>query len=121
SDPEKRGNKWSVEEFFETGTREIRALMDYLASLRIDGSKRKALDFGCGAGRLTQALAAYYAEVSGVDIAPSMIELARKYNRHPDRCEYFLNARADLSLFPDGEFDLVYSNITLQPIDPPHA
>jgi len=41
----------------------------------------RALDFGCGVGRLTQALCRYFDECDGVDIAPSMIELARKYDR----------------------------------------
>jgi len=65
-------------------------------------------------GRLSQALAEHFREVHGVDIAPSMLDLARDLNRHGDRCRYHLNQAKDLTLFGDGEFDFAYSNITLQ-------
>jgi ubiquinone/menaquinone biosynthesis C-methylase UbiE len=115
--PEKRGNKWDLSEFFETGAREIRELMQYIDSLAMTIPRRKALDFGCGVGRLSQALADHFEEVHGVDVAPSMIELARRYNRYGNKCEYHLNDRPALDLFADHTFDLIYSNITLQHID----
>jgi len=67
-------------EFFESGLKEINAVMRYVESLGIDVSRRRALDFGCGVGRLTQAIANYFEEVYGVDIALSMIEQATKCN-----------------------------------------
>ncbi len=57
--PGKRGNKWQAEEFFETGGREIEELMKYVQSLGVSLSRRRALDFGCGVGRLTQAVRAF--------------------------------------------------------------
>lgn len=120
-DPTKRGNKWQAQEFFETGEREIKDLMEHVESLGVRISKRKALDFGCGAGRLTQALAPYFGEVHGVDIAPSMIELANRYNRYGDTCKYHLNNSGSLELFADDSFDLIYSNITLQHIQPQYS
>src|SRR5690349_6894789 len=58
TDPTKTGRQWSEEEFFETGRKEITALMDYLCGLGV-AIQRDAvvLDFGCGIGRLSQALA----------------------------------------------------------------
>jgi ubiquinone/menaquinone biosynthesis C-methylase UbiE len=116
--PEKKGNRWDLEEFLATGQEEIDNTMADLATLGLEPKSGRALDFGCGAGRLTQALADRFDEVWGVDIAPSMIELAHRYNRHPARCRYFLNDRPDLRLFEDGSFDFIYSNITLQHIEP---
>jgi ubiquinone/menaquinone biosynthesis C-methylase UbiE len=116
--PEKRGRRWDVTEFFDTGKQEIEALMKDVDSVGGTGSRSRALDFGCGAGRLTQALAGYFDEVHGVDVAPSMINLARRYNRNGDRCRYHLNDCSSLRLFEDNTFDLVYSVITLQHIDP---
>jgi ubiquinone/menaquinone biosynthesis C-methylase UbiE len=52
--------------------------------------------------------------VVGVDIAPSMIELAEEMNRHGGRCRYVLNGEDNLRVFPESFFDLIYSNITLQ-------
>ena len=121
TDPKKKGNKWQAEEFFETGVSEIKYLMDHIESLGVHIPRRKALDFGCGVGRLTQALAGYFGEVHGVDIAPSMIELAIRYNRYGDRCKYHLNNSASLELFADDSFDLIYSRITLQHIQPEYS
>ena len=114
----KKGNKWQEKEFFSTGISEIKGVMEHLDSVGVVVSRRKALDFGCGAGRLTQALASYFAEVDGVDIAPSMIELANRYNRYNNKCRYHLNNKASLDLFPDDSFDLIYSDFTLQHIEP---
>lgn len=121
TDPAKKGNRWRLDEFFETGVREIEALRAYVDALGIDHRRRRALDFGCGVGRLTQALAEHFDHVDGVDIAPSMIARARELNRRGDRCRFRVNASGDLRLFDDGTFDLIYSNITLQHIPPPHA
>ncbi len=121
TDPSKKGNRWHLDEFFETGVREIDALFEYIGTLGVARSRRRALDFGCGVGRLTQALARDFARVDGVDIAPSMIARAREYNRRGDRCQFHVNGSGDLRLFDDDTFDLIYSNITLQHIPPPHA
>lgn len=117
SDPRKKGNKWKIDEFFETGKREIDDVFNVLERKGIDFPRKKALDFGCGVGRLTQALTFYFDEVYGVDIAPSMIHLAQQYNRHTT-CKYVLNTKDDLSQFPDSTFNFVYSTITLQHIEP---
>lgn len=100
--------------------------MGYVQSLEerfsdVNVPRKLALDFGCGIGRLTQALAKYFEEVHGVDIASSMIEKAREYNSHGNRCRYHLNESDDLSLFPDGKFDFIYSNVTLMHMEPKYA
>lgn len=109
---DKRGGKWKIDELFKTGDEEIRNLIDRIGH-HIKNHER-ALDFGCGVGRLTQALAGFFQEVIGVDIAKSMISLAHEYNRHPKTCHFVLNATNDLERFPDDHFDFIYSNITFQ-------
>ncbi len=118
TDDAKRGGKWSVEEFFSTGRTEIQALLDYAAGLKVDINHGLALDFGCGVGRLTQALADHFAKAIGVDISEGMVEQARSLNKKGERCEFRVNAASDLSQFDSGVFDFVYSSITLQHIDP---
>ena len=119
--PDKKGNKWQIDEFFQSGVSEIGAVMQYIESLGTSMPRRRALDFGCGVGRLTQALTHYFAQVDGIDIAPSMITLAREYNRHGDKCSYYLNEAPDLTLFADNSFDFIYSNITLQHMEPRYS
>jgi SAM-dependent methyltransferase len=118
SDPAKKGRKWRLAEFFETGRREISILLYRLDSLNIPFPKGRALDFGCGIGRLTQALASDFESVAGVDIAETMIRLADKLNRFPDKVRYHVNPESHLKIFPDGSFDFIYSNIVLQHIEP---
>jgi len=116
--PEKKGGKWVPEQFFQLGKNDIAQFFAYLNTLGLALPRRNALDFGCGVGRLTQALAANFDKVAGVDIAPSMIKLAQQYNRFGDRCRYYLNERDDLALFESNSFDLVFSLITLQHMHP---
>src|ERR1051325_7140921 len=84
--PEKENGRWQSEEFFATGQCEINALMQSVAGLRWAGRRQRALDFGCGVGRLTQALCDHFAECYGVDIAGEMLKLAEEFNRHGSRC-----------------------------------
>lgn len=93
-------------------------MMKDIQSLDIQIQNKKALDFGCGVGRLTQALAIYFEEVYGIDIAPSMIKLAKEYNRYDNKCKFYLNTTDDLKIFPKNSFNFIYSNITLQHIKP---
>lgn len=121
TDPSKKNNRWDLREFFATGEAEIACLMDRVATLPLSLRRGRALDFGCGVGRLTQALCRHFEQCVGVDIAPSMIERAREYNRFGDRCQYYVNAADHLRLFEDGRFDFVYSNIVLQHIPPEYS
>lgn len=116
--PEKRGGRWDPAEFFATGRDEIAGLMTYLGDHGLDHSRDAALDFGCGVGRLTQALADHYGRVVGVDISPTMIEHARRFNQAGERCAYVVNGRPDLTCLAAQTFDLVYTNIVLQHMAP---
>jgi SAM-dependent methyltransferase len=119
--PDKRGGRWETEEFFAWGRDEIEGVLDHVRTLGVELSHTRALDFGCGVGRLTQALADHFQRVDGVDIAPSMLALADKFNRHDDRCRYTLNESADLRIFAEDAFDFIYSNITLGHMEPRYA
>jgi 2-polyprenyl-3-methyl-5-hydroxy-6-metoxy-1,4-benzoquinol methylase len=114
---DKRGNRWNLDEFLGTGRSEINAALRWARECRPQFGAGRALDFGCGVGRLTQALAASFAEVHGVDISENMIEAARRLDPE-ERATYHVNGSADLALFPDEHFDFVYSSITLQHMEP---
>jgi len=120
TDDSKKGNKWNEAEFFQTGRAEISAEIQRLRDAGVPLNLQRALDFGCGPGRLTQALGDYFSAVDGVDISSSMIEKANALNRKPDSVHYHLNIKSDLSFFPSNSYDFVYSAITLLHIPPPH-
>jgi SAM-dependent methyltransferase len=118
----REGGKWNEEEFFRTGVAEIEALLAKLESAGLSrASWSKVLDFGCGVGRLSRALASHFESVTGVDIAPSMIAKAQDLAGANSRCRFVLNTSDDLSAFPAGHFDLIYSNIVLQHMPPRFA
>jgi len=114
-------NRWEPGAFFETGRREVEEALAHVRGLGVELRFGRALDFGCGVGRLCRALGERFDEVVGLDIAAPMLDVARRHNRHGDRCRFVLNTRGDLGLFGEGTFDFVYSNITLQHVPPEHS
>jgi len=121
TDPAKQGNRWPVEEFFATGRKDVGVALAFIFQYAPDLPRKTVLDFGCGVGRLTQALAGHFSEAVGVDFSAGMVDLARQHNKHGERVRYVFNPRPDLSAFASGSVNLVYSVITLQHIPSAHA
>ena len=121
TDPAKAGGLWDADEFFATGVRDVSRVMEQAAAWGKPVGRRSALDFGCGIGRLSQALADRFDKVYGIDISPKMIELAGTHNRKGARVEYRCNPAGDLAHFADGSIDMIYSWITLQHVRPRYA
>jgi SAM-dependent methyltransferase len=113
SDPERRG-AWSAEDFYATGEDEVQAVMAALQEHGLRPEPGRALDFGCGLGRLTRALGGHFGEVVGVDTSRSMVDQARELNADIANCTFMVNERSDLASLPSESFDFVLSLITLQ-------
>lgn len=115
TDPQKDGRKWVADDFFKTGAREIHTVLKYVQSLGLSPDwKSPALDFGCGVGRLTAALSHHFHESWGVDIAPTMIELATQFHPNNSRCKFLVNQADHLHIFAGNTFGFIYSSIALQ-------
>ena len=104
--------------FFESGKEEVKAQIKRLAELNFDVQKGRCLDFGCGVGRLTNALAEHFESAVGVDVSSTMIDRANKIRRQSNT-EFVLNKREDLAQLEEASFDFVYSNKTIQHIPYP--
>jgi ubiquinone/menaquinone biosynthesis C-methylase UbiE len=79
----------------------------------------KALDFGCGVGRVTCALAPHFSEVVGLDISDGMLAKAKAHsNEFGHRNIRYLNTSAGYDI-PENDFDFVHSYIVLQHMDIP--
>jgi len=99
--------------FFETGEVFIR---HWLAQIEMHFGalpRGRALDFGCGVGRLTLPLTDHFESVVGLDISPAMLEEARR-NSVGRRINYLLSD--DALSRAEGQFDFVNSFIVLQHI-----
>lgn len=117
----KANGAWDVDEFFATGVSEVDDVMAHVEGLGHPRLRGRALDFGCGVGRLSIALAGHFEEVVGIDISESMVNRARSFAQARgagDRCQFVVNPSDDLSILPDRGFDFVYSSIVLQHIPP---
>jgi SAM-dependent methyltransferase len=121
SDPDRKGGKWELEEFYRSGVEEVARVLGQIDERQLEVARGRCLDFGCGAGRLSQALAEKFERVDGVDISETMIRLANERNRYGERCTFHLNTRPDLSLFGNGTFDFVFTTLVLQHNPPPVA
>ncbi|HEY6766462.1 MAG TPA: class I SAM-dependent methyltransferase [Candidatus Sulfotelmatobacter sp.] len=112
TEPGTKHGKWDIEKFLDTGSEEIASLTDAAERLGLPRQHEWALDFGCGVGRLTRALAPHFQNVVGIDISQSMLNRARALNP-PANCEFLLNDSDSLP-FPSGRFDLIYTALVLQ-------
>ena len=115
--PDKRGGKWSVDEFLQTGEREVagyhRLLREHAGA---GASFDEVLDFGSGVGRLCLAWSRRSRAVTGVDISASMIARAQSMASGVVNVRFVLNEKPDLAVFADHRFELVASHICLQHI-----
>ncbi len=107
-------------EFFESGERHVAACFEIVQRcLAPSFAPRRALDFGCGVGRLVIPLARRCREVVGVDVSPAMLAEARR------NCDE--NGLGNVTLVEGrdglgpvtGTFDFVHTFIVLQHIPVP--
>lgn len=114
SSPEKRFGKWELEEFFVTGEREVAELMTRAEELGLPQRRASAMDFGCGVGRATRALAERFEHVVGVDISEAMLIRGRELHDAFPTIEFLHNDAEHLRVVGDRRFDLVYTRLVLQ-------
>ena len=74
-------DEWSDEEFYRSGeqTFQEQVLTDLTNICQgKDPRQMRVLEIGCGAGRVTRALARHFGHVDAVDISPEMVRQARR-------------------------------------------
>lgn len=106
-----RSREWFADDYFEVGAREAAEFMQRAAVLGYPRQRREALDFGCGLGRITRALADYFDEVVGVDISNETVARARALNADHPNCRFLLFDQPGLEPFKDDRFDLIHTVI----------
>ena len=99
--------------FYSTGVDDVRFIASELGA--IAGAPlhaARALDFGCGVGRMSEAMARFADEVVAYDISPGMLQQAREHGA--GRVSY-------VHELVDGPFDWINSRIVFQHIPPPRG
>src|SRR5580765_4136935 len=99
-----------------------RAAWDRILDLVVPaGRALDALDVGCGTGFLSLELAGRGHQVVGVDLAPTMLELAGRKAKVQALAVRFETADAENLPYPAGSFDLVISRHVLWTLPHPQA
>ena len=111
--------EWTDEQFFKSGemnvAEQILNDMENICQGKPPAAMR-VLEIGCGAGRVTRALAKVFGEVHAVDVSGEMVRQAElALHDRPNAFVYHNNGK-DLTVLPALEFDFAFSSIVFQHI-----
>jgi SAM-dependent methyltransferase len=109
-------------EFFDSGRVHARYVLDTCKrELDANFKPKRALDFGCGVGRVVLGLAELADHVLGVDVSPAMLDEARRIAQEEAVQNVAFELSDDQLSKVTGRFDLVHSFIVFQHIDVPRG
>lgn len=104
-------------EFDETANEVVLGLLHELKRVPVANSRaRRALEIGCGPGRLLKPMSKYFGEIHGIDVSDEMIRLARQRLTGIPHAHAHAGSGSDLAPFADSSFDFVYSYAVFQHI-----
>jgi SAM-dependent methyltransferase len=105
-------------EFQSTALEVVKGLEWEMRRLPADRNRRacRAVEIGCGPGRLMLPLSAHFGEIHGVDISDEMVERARKRLTRVPHAHVHVARRSNLEMLADDSFDFAYSYAVFQHI-----
>ncbi len=106
----------SREEFFASAADVLRTLRAEFPRLPDVPARLRALEIGCGPGRLLLPLSEDFLQVDGVDVSSGMIELARRNLAERPNAHAHVASGSDLAGFEDASIGFVYSYAVFQHI-----
>jgi len=110
---------WTDAEFFRSGegtvSEEILTDMINICQGK-DPKQMTVLEIGCGAGRVTRALAHIFGEVYGIDISGEMVRQARAALADLPHVHILQNNGKDLEVLGRARIDFAFSSIVFQHI-----
>ncbi|MBM3786756.1 MAG: methyltransferase domain-containing protein [Acidobacteria bacterium] len=106
------------DEFQSTAAEVVHGLEWEMRRLPATGNvrARRALEIGCGPGRLLRPMAKHFGEIHGVDISDEMVERARQRLAAVPHAHAHVALNSNLEMFCDDSFDFIYSYAVFQHI-----
>lgn len=111
--------EWTDEAFFASGEQTVKEeILTDMINICQDKDPRqmRVLEIGCGAGRVTRALANLFGEVHAIDVSGEMVARARAALANHPNAKVYQNNGMDLSVIPGGDYDFAFSSIVFQHI-----
>jgi SAM-dependent methyltransferase len=106
-----------LEAFWAGGESDLAAVLD-AAGVQISPADT-VVDVGCGAGRLSRAIAGRAGRVIGIDVSPEMLAKARELNADLEHVTWVSGDGTSLAGIDDGIADAVVSHVVFQHIPDP--
>lgn len=110
-------NDPDLDRFWASGERDLDVILGQ-QGVALQSSDH-VVEIGCGAGRMTRAIAKRAARVRALDVAPNMLEIAKSQNAELSNVEWLLGDGATLGGVPDASADACISFVVLQHIPDP--
>ena len=111
------GRRQSWHDFLNGGEELVRGFERELSRIcSAAGEVRRALEIGCGPGRLMCPMSRHFEEIHGVDVSAAMVQLAERNLAGIAHAHVHASDGTNLSLFDDEYFDFVYSFAVFQHI-----
>ena len=106
---------WDEESFYRWGEIQTRIVIDrFFESLGVDPSSLKALEIGCGAGRMSRALASRFKFVFAYDVSEEYASIAKEKNSQLKNVVFAVNDGVSFPEIEDETIDFVFSGWTMQ-------
>jgi ubiquinone/menaquinone biosynthesis C-methylase UbiE len=104
--------------FLATASEAVRAIESELKRFgpATDTRTMRAIEIGCGPGRLIKPLSRHFGEIHGVDVSDEMIRIASGRLRNISNARVHATNGATLSQFADESIDFIYSYAVFQHI-----
>lgn len=112
-----RDSEADVSDFVRSGEANYNQLVRPFLPLLLEGRPARscrAVEIGCGIGRMTEWFARDFGFVEALDVSPAMIEGARRRLGHLSNLAFHVGAGSDLAPVASASANLVFSFIVFQ-------
>ena len=104
-------------QFYATATEVLNRLQSELSRIPLaERGDWRALEIGCGPGRLMRPMSRHFVEIHGVDVSDEMIARATEKLRDVPNAHVHVTDGSSLPMFPENSFEFIYSYAVFQHI-----